>query len=842
MLKKLSIFMKKGIAAVLALALLSALLPVRVFATEAEVSYVIDQGNVLTEEEKQSINETLYHNNNESTEIVAIFLTEAAMPAAEQLMQMAMELSEKIGYGSYAGEDSGSLFLYVNKAPSGEITMKIVPTGHTAYRFTSYKTEFMEQALGSTYQEHLDFKQLIYRLIVLAWRYHFLVINEVLNGDIVEEEEIYKATAEIEAWRERYGQNIVFLLNDNISEDRYIHFMENYFISQGYGVGEEQSGVFVIVSPHLKMFDIQFYGTAAGPHEEAEINDLYAKVAEALTDDYNILEAVYAIENFLDPTAPIPLAGEEYRIYYTMDQLEELPLERQKRLEMLSDYFSINYAFDFFTMITDTAGADADDMPEIAEQLFYDYYLPRETGYNSAGAVGLLTLFDPIEDNYAVYMTDEMKKFWEKNSSVLDAAEKYLARKLEGEYSAEAMFEYQNGIFEILKYLKNKESKYSNVIDEINLFENLDMADRLAKLEKQGLNVLLISILTSGFDSAEMWLEEYRQLMQAAGLAENMVVLLYVSDTNEWEVAYFGNNKEIANTVGGEIYTKLDNFFNENDIMGFQDKFLEQLENRLVPILAAQSSKGEKQEEAAAATQEQEKAEAAVTKASGSNTMIIIIVAVVVVVILLIVILLVAGRKKKKGAAGTLPYGNSQGDSQVMGAYPQGVQGYGDSAQSSANTGYPQRTQPINEGYSGFVQNGMNVSYSQGAQPISGGYGDFAQSRANTGYPQGMQPISGGGYGNYAQSGANTGYPQGAHPISGGYGGSVQPAYPTDGNIGYSQPASGFEANPQNDGQMRQNGYQGYGYDSNYEGMQGQDPNAEQGLDQADASGSGDAK
>ncbi len=789
MLKEKQKIFKKSVGAGLVLALLLSLLKMPVLA-DGDSRFIVDPANVLTAEEYQAV-DTLLTAMTDEQEIITVFLTGETLFATELLEQMAADLTAKNGYGVSEGEGTGSLFLFINRSSVGTVTTAVVPTGRQAYNYTNYQTAYMVKILDQYYRQNPSMEMLIDQFITLVRIYYYPVINEISNdGAMIDVE---GATDEILAWREYAGQDIVFLLNDTLTAEEFDQYAEDYFLSQGYGVGEESSGTFVLYSPNLALLTVNFYGEAYKDYPQADMDNLANELLGDLETDYDVLAAVYRIERFIDPTADIPLAeGAIDRTEQPMfinDRWEILKDEQAGHLEALSFHYMDQFSEKLYqTIILPDGEADLKeaDLKEMAQNEF-EYHDVED---------GMLTLFDVRAQKVVWYAAGSTESFWKKNAKVIEPVQKALEKELkQAGYEADAIFNYQAGMLELLTYLRQRETNEPNILDTTYAFINDKLPKQMKELEKAGLTPVLISQNdVSAYADGKTYLKWYKDLMKKAGLADNMVVFLYQSETEELDLMYFGQEEVVA-AVFDKMKPEIMDFFLINSAGATAEEFLSQLKTKVVPVMKNEGSsenKPDKKDTSAKDEKNDQKDGKKPAKSTGNNMLIIIAVGVVVLLALLIVIALVLGRKKKTPShpAGPRPvaYPGAQG------GYPQGQNSY---AVPMGNTGYTGA--PNNSPYPGSVgapapmDNGVGFGGSPASMDNGTGFGEAPAPMDNgAGFDGSPAPMdNGAGFGEApAPMDNGVGFGGAPAPMDNGAGFGGAPA-PMDNGVGFGgAPAS----------------------------------------------------
>ncbi len=673
---------KGSIGLVLAFALLLSLVKIPVLAAR-DSKFIIDPANVLTDEEYQAIDAVLT-DMQEETEIVTVFLTGETLFAPEQLEQMAADLTAKNGYGAINEEESGSVFLFVNRSSGGVVTTAVVPTGREMYNYTSYQTAHIVKVLEGYYRENPSMEMLLDQFIYLVRIYYYPVINELSDGSIVDVE---GASKEIVAWREYANQDILILLNDSLNAAEFNQYADDYFLSQGYGIGEEQSGTFVLYSPSLEQLAVNFYGEAYKDYAQADMDNLANELLEILDVEHDVLAAVYRIERFIDPEADIPLAeGAIDRTEQPMfinDRWEILKDEQAGHLEALSFHYMDQFSEKLYqTIILPDGEADLKeaDLKEMAQNEF-EYHDVED---------GMLTLFDVRAQKVVWYAAGSTESFWKKNAKVIEPVQKALEKELERDgYEADAIFDYQAGMLELLTYLRQRETTEPNILDTTYAFISDKLPKQIQELEKAGLTPVLISKNdVSAYADGKAYLKWYKDLMKKAGLADNMVVFLYQSETEELDLMYFGQ-EEVAAAVFDKMKPEIMDFFLINSSGATAEEFLSQLKTKVVPVMKNEGSsenKPDKKDTSAKDEKNNQKDGKKPAKSTGNNMLIMVVAGVIILLVLLIVIALVAGRKKKAPAHPAGPRPDAYPGIQP-GGYPAGPANNNYSA-PAGNTGY----------------------------------------------------------------------------------------------------------------------------------------------------------
>ena len=713
MLKEKQRSVKSCIGLVLAFVLLLSLVKIPVLAAR-DSKFIIDPANVLTDEEYQAIDEVLT-DMQEETEIVTVFLTGETLFAPEQLEQMAADLTAKNGYKAINEEEGGSVFLFVNKSSGGVVTTAVVPTGREAYNYTGYQTAYMVKVLEGYYRENPSMEMLIDQFINLVRIYYYPVINELSDGSIVD---VGEASKEIAAWREYANQDILILLNDSLNAAEFNQYADDYFLSQGYGIGEEQSGTFVLYSPNLGQLAVNFYGEAYKDYPQADMDNLADELLGILERNNDVLEVVYQIERFIDPEADIPLAegaiDKAEQAMFINDRWEILEDKQAGHLEALSFHYMDQFSEKLYQTIILPDGENnltEADLKEWAQNEF-EYHDVED---------GMLTLFDAQAQKVVWYAAGSTESFWKKNAKMIEPVQKALEKELkQSGYDADAIFNYQAGMLELLTYLRQRETNEPNILDTAYAFINDKLPKQIQELEKAGLTPVLISQNhISAYADGKAYLKWYKDLMKKAGLADNMLVFLYQSETEELDLMYFGQ-EEVAAAVFDKMKPEIMDFFLANSADATAEEFLSQLKTKVVPVMKNESSsenKPDKKDTSAKDEKNNQKDGKEPAKSSGNNMLIIIVAGVIILLVLLIVIALVAGRKKKAPAQPVGPHPAAYPGMQP-GGYPAGPANNNYSA-PAGNTSYIGAPAPMGNGAGfGGAPTPMDNSAGFGGAPI----------------------------------------------------------------------------------------------------------------------------
>ena len=787
--KQRSFQSKVGLA--LVLALLLSLVQVPVLAAR-DSKFIIDPANVLTDSEYLAI-DVMLSDMQEETEIVSVFLTGETLFAQEQLKQMATDLTAKNGYGMGNDGEAGSLFLFVNRASNGVVTTGIVPTGREALNYTNYQTDHIIKVLNQYYQENPSMESLIDKFIEQVRIYYYPVINEINGRDDID---VSAASHEIVAWRNYAEQDIVILLSDTSDEAEFAKYSDEYFLSQGYGIGDEKSGTFVLYSPVLGRLAVNFYGKSYQDYSQSAMDNLANELLGIMNADYDVLRAVYRIEEFIDPSAPIPLVeqddepAESENLQFVNDMWGVLSHEQAEWLDHLSMRYMQKFGETFYHFIL-VADGEKDmkesELKEMVDVFFGNYGVDN----------GMLTLIDMRSGRVLWKMNGNFEKFWKKNAKTIEPAQKALEKELKkAGYEGDSVFSYQAGMLELLTYLRQRETAEPNILGAEDAFwgNNDKLSKQIQNLEKAGLTpVILVQENVSAYTDSQEYLKWYKDLMKKAGLADDMVVLLYLKDEATLDMMYFGENAAVAAAVGA-MKPDIVKFDAASTIEETAEEFLNQLESKAIPALKGQSSsddKKEKKKDSTAKDDKKESKDSKQSKVSGGNRVLMIVLGIaIVVLVLMIVIALVLGRKKKA------PH-QPQGYSGAPTPMNQGNMGYpGASApMNNGKMGYPGAPAPMNNGNMGYT--GAPTAMDNGNMGYPGA--PTAMESGNMGYPGAPTPMDNG---NMGYSGAPTAMESGNMGYSGaptavdnsnmGFGGT--PAAMDNGNMGYSGAPTAVES------------------------------------------------
>ena len=745
---------KVGLA--LVLALLLSLVQVPVLAAR-DSKFIIDPANVLTDSEYLAI-DVMLSDMQEETEIVSVFLTGETLFAQEQLKQMATDLTAKNGYGMGNDGEAGSLFLFVNRASNGVVTTGIVPTGREALNYTNYQTDHIIKVLNRYYQENPSMESLIDKFIEQVRIYYYPVINEINGRDDID---VSAASHEIVAWRNYAEQDIVILLSDTSDEAEFAKYSDEYFLSQGYGIGDEKSGTFVLYSPVLGRLAVNFYGKSYQDYSQSAMDNLANELLGIMNADYDVLRAVYRIEEFIDPSAPIPLVekddepADSENLQFVNDMWGVLSHEQAEWLDHLSMRYMQKFGETFYHFIL-VADGEKDmkesELKEMVDVFFGNYGVDN----------GMLTLIDMRSGRVLWKMNGNFEKFWKKNAKTIEPAQKALEKELKkAGYEGDSVFSYQAGMLELLTYLRQRETAEPNILGAEDAFwgNNDKLSKQIQNLEKAGLTpVILVQENVSAYTDSQEYLKWYKDLMKKAGLADDMVVLLYLKDEATLDMMYFGENAAVAAAVGA-MKPDIVKFDAASTIEETAEEFLNQLESKAIPALKGQSSsddKKEKKKDSTAKDDKKESKDSKQSKVSGGNRVLMIVLGIaIVVLVLMIVIALVLGRKKKaphqpQGYSGA-PAPMNQGKMGYSGAptaMDNGNMGYpgAPTAMESGNMGYsgaPTAMESGNMGYSGAPTAVDNSNMGFGGTPAAMDNGNMGYSGAPTAVESGNMGYGG---------------------------------------------------------------------------------------------------
>ncbi|RRD94415.1 hypothetical protein EII17_07930 [Clostridiales bacterium COT073_COT-073] len=745
-------------------------MPVR--GTTLESNYVIDKGNWLEDRLEGSLNQWLA--NNAETETIIVTLAENALPAPEALIQEALNLTQEQGYGLYEGELYGSLFLFINKASDGKVMTAVVPTYREQMNYTNYQTAHMVRTLDASYEESGSFELLIYDFIDLSRTYFYPVINE-LGPEQISFDIIAAASQEIAAWREVYSQNIVLLLNPGFPAGLYELYVDDYFISQGYGVGEQKSGVFLIYDDTADKFDLRFYGLSAKQYEQEALDGLLTDIKVKL-EGMDVLGIVYAIEKFVEPYAKVPMAqtntgDSDYQPTsdYVDNRQAVLTDDQVRLLEKQAMDFDQKYNEKLLTLVYHPEEMTEDDMKE-ALNVFYG---------NLMGQVpGMAFFFDQMGERLVMYSTGATEDYLKENEKYFTPVFSSLEKQLKKDgFSGENIIRYQLSLLDFYTTLKAMEAGEEYLmIDEPLTFIGFDFSSQVNNIKKAGLEPIIISKNSlENYANAADWLKQYQKVMKAAGLDENKLVLALFEENNEAEVAYFGQDKEIAKLVNESILSKVKADFTANGPEAAAKTFFQLSEDKLISA-SGQGDLKKDQPKAQDSAADNKDGKTDPAKKGNNNQWIIIIAAVAVVLIILIIILALAGKSKKKKApvspegvnpnTGYTGYAEQPAENAGYAGYteqPVETTGYtGYAEQPSETTAYSGYTEPTeNTGYTGYTeQSTETASYTGYTEQPAGttGYTGYAEQPTEnigyTGYTE--QPAETTGYTGYAEQPSET--------------------------------------------------------------------------------------
>lgn len=294
-------------AVLLVLTMLLPLVRFPVNATQVGGSHVVDLDNILPEEEKAVLNQILFDHNSGQGYTEAVMVVESVEKdmTAESLEFLISKVASMFGFGAMEGKQPGSLYLYINRRASGDLELQVIATDRLKDHFTNYQIDYLNAELNRFVTSQRDFKEILKFFLNLKSIYTYPVINE-MGEESISLDVLRKAAEEIKAWRGKYQQAIVILLNKRFGDGLYEKYREDYFMSQGYGEGEKRSGIFLIYDQSLNRFDVSFYGDTSRNFDRQQLDLLKNELSKHL-ESLDILEVVYSIERFLTPQETIPM-------------------------------------------------------------------------------------------------------------------------------------------------------------------------------------------------------------------------------------------------------------------------------------------------------------------------------------------------------------------------------------------------------------------------------------------------------------------------------------------------------------------------------------------------------
>ncbi|MDO4765952.1 MAG: TPM domain-containing protein [Eubacteriales bacterium] len=746
-------FVKKIISLVMVLAVLLPLLAFPVSAVNPQKKSLIDRGQLIPDNEEADVNMLMM---SPDFVVEAILVTSALeqMPSREELKKDTENLINTFQYGLIDGEKIGSVFLYVNRVPStGKVQMAVVPTMKQEANYTNYQVDFMERTLQEVYEKAPDIDILIYNFMSLLKVYYYPVINE-MGANFFTDDVIQAASEEIVAWRKKYQQNIVLLLNHGFPDGLYDKYADDYFISQGYGIGENNSGVFLIFDDKTGRFDIRFYGTANKGFTQEQLQGLVDEIALKL-EGYDVLAIVHIIERFLEPNESIPLVNldanpnpeehvdnpelefPEFRpAFYVVNNQNVLSPEDEELLGLNASAFRFAAQANFVTIVFHPEEMTKDEMQTAVESMYEKWYGEED---------GIAVFFDQMSKEIVYHTVGSMKELYDKNKEEVDNLLSVLKELTkENDFSAEDIVFYQQSLMELLYTLYAEQQDMAHFIDESGVFTNLQFTDSVNLLKGKSPYVAVYNKSDyTGYETLDDWLANYQEVLNAAGFKEERVIMAVQFDKDEFALSYSGDNESIRNIVENELKPSVQKEVEANEVIGGIDAFYDLAAEKLAGVSGLNNENSTNEGDAILADLETELKE----KANEFKKIVMIVIIALVVILVFFVILIVfavrASKKKKQNQAAMQyqanpMYPQNQYDNNAYGQSGAGYgQGYDNSGFNQGNMNYDQGT-GYGQGYdnSGFAQGNVNndqgAAYNQGFQPDGFGYSDgFGQEKKN---------------------------------------------------------------------------------------------------------------
>lgn len=550
-------------------------------AVEPNGPLVHDMDNVLSEEEMAKLGEILKENWKESKEKVVVVTSGEELPAIEELKDIISQIKGEHNYGVYSDNIYGSFYFFLNRKQGADEYngFEVIPTDWLEPELTNYQVSHIKRELTAKANGQADVISLVTDFLELIKVYHYPVINELGIG-VLQDEEIIKASVEANRWRKKYEQNIVLLLNKGLTEELYQKYKEDYFLSQGYGVGEKESGVFVLYDEARSKFDVMFYGTASKNYTNEQLNAMTEEMEDAFAKK-DIFRVVVAVERLLEPEEKLPLGEHEdsseveeaddgKQGFYDEDEI--IGREAIEKIDRMA--WSINklLTVDFVTYVYDGTKPDADAKKEKA---FNEIALRDK----------VMVSFDTIRKEMAVdYSLGE--KYTEIMPK-LDVVKEHLERNMHFSYDSDSILNFQEYFARFFHYVVNK-----NLYDDVFVDERKEVFDirRITEWNRR-LNVLAeernlqfaIFMMRDAKEQmpTEIWSKDMAAYLQEAFEGREVLMLRYNAMENTADITYHGENRDLGQMVDKVFSPAVQNAISISTPEKVVDVFVEVLESNL---------------------------------------------------------------------------------------------------------------------------------------------------------------------------------------------------------------------------------------------------------------------
>ncbi|RRD94735.1 TPM domain-containing protein [Clostridiales bacterium COT073_COT-073] len=616
-------------------------------------NYLMDNAHLFDQQDQELIQFRLSQNNEDILPYSpAVVITSGgnALPARQDLQSYAQSLTVQEQFAQFEDIDLGVIFLFINQSPAGTIEMAVIPTGKQAIFLTQYDIVNMEKTTARTYADTQNWDETVASFLRLILAYQYPFINELEPGHL-SPEDVEAASQEIWAWEEQYGYPIVFLLTSELSPDLKGEYLANYFHTAGFGEGNNGRGAFILYDASEEQAYIELYELP--DTDDTKLQALVDDLSYLLSQNY-ALEAVYAVEFFLDPEADVPLVSDSDLSEIestTVDPDNLLDSDQHTALFQKTNVFYERLGYHFLTHLYASAQNTIEQpLPE-----YLEHQLDLAIGEHGSG---MIILFDQEKQDYELYATGELNDFLDSNKKIIQPVLQHLKKQLKKEdFSGESILQHQLNLMAFMEFLMAYQQPDLYLIsDDPYATQSQEAILIMGNCATAGLRPMVIS---RGFpertDTDEEWIKQFEAMIKAAKIKDQLILMYHFTLPNQVYLRYYGDNSKIADLTEKEITEKVqamaiaEPFNPDAAIM----TFMENVESELLPFASASENNQEAKNNSPKdkPSKQAEKADAT-SKASSKNWLkISLLVGGAIILLILLILAVVLITKKKKGAA-----------------------------------------------------------------------------------------------------------------------------------------------------------------------------------------------
>ncbi|RRD94036.1 hypothetical protein EII17_10280 [Clostridiales bacterium COT073_COT-073] len=288
------------------------------YGADIKKPYIHDKSNTLTEEEKQ----TLYQISEEALiikkDLVIIYSNWDNLPSQPELRQEVVELIKKYDYGKIDGSNALCFFAFINQNRQGEYNVYLTSKFEVEQDYFLYSLFDLQQRAQDILNQTGDLKKACQAIKDLEITYLYPVTSD-LDESKLSDRMIKDISFELTEWEVQKNQRIHLLWKANLREDLFEEYLENYFPSITYQLGE--NGVFVLCDEQTGRVGVRMYGDLADQFNPKQIKKLEQSLNKH-RKNLDLEEMVYTLERFLDPAADVPLLKRNMEIEPKMPKTE----------------------------------------------------------------------------------------------------------------------------------------------------------------------------------------------------------------------------------------------------------------------------------------------------------------------------------------------------------------------------------------------------------------------------------------------------------------------------------------------------------------------------------------